>query len=53
MPNKLYRVHLREFERQQLEAFVKRGHKPARQLNRARLLWLAEAQTRDEDIAAL
>jgi transposase len=53
MPNKLYHVHLRECERQQLEAFVKRGHKPARQLNRARLLLLADAQTRDEDIAAI
>jgi transposase len=53
MPNKLYHIHLREFERQQLKAFVKRGHKPARQLNRARLLLLADAQTRDEDIAAL
>lgn len=53
MPKKLYHVHLSESERQQLDAFVKHGHKSARQINRARILRLADAQTRDEDIAAI
>jgi transposase len=53
MPNKLYHVHLRESDRQQLEVFVQHGHKSARQINRARILLLADAQTRDEDIAAI
>jgi transposase len=53
MPNKCYHVHLSESERQQLDAFVKHGHKSARQINRARILLLADAQTRDEDIAAI
>ena len=52
MPPKRYYVHLRAPERQQLETFVKHGHKSARQINRARILLLADAQTRDEDIAA-
>jgi transposase len=53
MPNKCYHVHLSAVERQQLDAFVKHGHKSARQINRARILLLADAHTRDEDIAAL
>jgi transposase len=53
MPNKFYHVHLSASERQQLDAFVKHGHKSARQINRARILLLADAQIRDEDIAAI
>ena len=52
MPPKRYKVHLRAPERQQLETFVKHGHKSARQINRARILLFADAQTRDEDSAA-
>ena len=52
MPPKRYDVHLRAPERQPLATFVKHGHKSARQINRARLLLFADAQTRDEDIAA-
>lgn len=52
MPHKRYHVQLSTSERQQLEAFVKHGHKSARQINRARILLLADAHIRDEDIAA-
>jgi len=51
MPPK-HDVHLRASERQQLEALVKQGHTSARQINRARILLVADAQIRDEDIAA-
>jgi hypothetical protein len=50
--NKRYYVHLSATERQQLEALVKQGHKSAREINRARILLLADAQMRDVDIAA-
>jgi putative transposase len=53
MPNKRYHVHFSEPERHQLEVFVKHGHKSARQINRARILLLADAHTRYEDIAAI
>ena len=53
MSNKRYPVHLSASERQQLEVFVKHGHQSARQINRARILLLADAETRDEDIAAI
>jgi transposase len=53
MSNKRYHVHLSEPERHQLEEFVKHGNKSARQINRARILLLADAHTRDEDIAAI
>jgi hypothetical protein len=50
MPKKLYHVNLTQTEREQLETYVKHGKKPARSINRARILLLADAHHRDEDI---
>ena len=53
MPKKLYHVRLTATEREQLETFVTQGKKSARAINRARILLLADAQPRDEEIIDL
>jgi transposase len=50
MPKKLYHVNLTQTEREQLETYVKQGKKPARSMNRARILLLTDANHSDEDI---
>ncbi len=50
MPKKLYHVSLTQTEREQLETYVKQGKKPARSINRARILLLADANHSDEEI---
>ena len=50
MLEKLYPIQFSEEERQQLQKYVKQGKKSARAINRARILWLADAQQTDEEI---
>jgi transposase len=52
MPAKLYHVKLTKSERQSLEAMSRKGSVNARQLRRARILLLADAQHSDEQIIA-
>ena len=51
MPKKIYIVDLAEEERACLLDFIKRGKKPARKLNRARILLLADENKSDREIA--
>ena len=51
MPKKIYIVDLTEEERAYLLDFIKSGEKPARKLNRARILLLADENKSDREIA--
>lgn len=51
MPKKIYMVDLTEEERAYLLDFIKSGEKPARKLNRARILLLADENKSDREIA--
>jgi len=53
MPKKIYIVDLTEEERAYLLDFIKTGEKPARKLNRARILLLADENRSDGEIAAV
>lgn len=48
-----YPVRLTDQDRQALETFVSRGQKKAREINRARILLLADADKKDDEIVAL
>ncbi len=48
-----YPVSLTQEEREALEAFVRCGHKNAREINRARILLLADAGKKDQEIVGL
>jgi len=50
MPKKLYPVQLGDEEYLQLRQYVEGGNKPARAINRARILLLADEQMSDEEI---
>lgn len=50
MSQKRYHVQLKVRERQQLERYVKQGKPAARAVTRARILLLADADYRDEEI---
>lgn len=50
MPKKLYHVNFTQTEREQLETYVTQGKKPARSINRARILLLADANHSDTEI---
>ena len=52
MPKKIYIVDLRQEERAYLLDFIKSDKKPARKLNRARILLLADEGKSDGEIAA-
>jgi len=53
MPKPRRKVHLTKAQSTELEAFVARGKKSAREINRARVLLLAEEGKGDSDIARL
>jgi putative transposase len=53
MPKRHRKVHLTKAQRTELEAFVARGKKSAREINRARVLLLAEEGKGDSEIARL
>ena len=51
MPKKMYAVHLPDSERISLQQFTNHGKPLARQVTRARIFLLADAQWPDEEIA--
>jgi putative transposase len=53
MPERRGKVHLTKTQRTELEAFVAHGKKSAREINRARVLLLAEEGKGDSEIARL
>jgi putative transposase len=53
MPKRRRKVHLTKPQRAELETFVAHGKKSAREINRARVLLLAEEEKSDRDIARL
>ena len=53
MPKNKYSVRLKAEERTNLKAFVSRGKRSARQLNRARIVLLADDGKKDAAIVAL
>jgi transposase len=53
MPKRHRKVHLTKPQRTELETFVAHGKKSAREINRARVLLLAEEGTSDSDSAQL
>jgi hypothetical protein len=53
MPKKKYPVTLSAQERKELEAFVSRGKRSAREITRARMLLLADEGKKDADIVQL
>jgi transposase len=53
MPKKKYAVRLQAQERKELEAFVSHGKRSAREINRARIVLLADEGKQDADISEL
>jgi transposase len=53
MPKRRRKVHLTQPQRTELETFVAHGKKSAREINRARVLLLAEEGKSDSEIARL
>jgi transposase len=51
MVHQQYRVQLTEPERARLSALTRRGRAPAQQINRARIMLLADRRTADQGIA--
>lgn len=51
--NKIYKVKLNAQERKELEEFVSRGKRSAREINRARILLLADEGKNDQEIIDL
>ena len=50
MPKKLYHVKLTDSERLELQTLIKKGKDSARRMNRARILLLADAGKKDDEI---
>lgn len=53
MPKKIYQIRLNETDRQELEEFVKKGHKNARAINRVRILLMSNEKKTEQEIAQL
>jgi hypothetical protein len=53
MPKRQRKIHLTKAQRAELETFVAHGKKSAREINRARVLLLAEEGRGDSEIARL
>lgn len=53
MPTKQYKVELSKREYQQLHGYVNQGKRGAREINRARILLLADEQRTDEEIVEI